>query len=326
MSYRFANLAGTAGNRPRLIVTGAALLIVGAAGYATRSDNPLLDSRSRLPAAEAARPSAMIPSADLSRISWADSNPDFPPDSLVEGQAAFDENMRRLEAAMRRLEATPGYTATFHRRERVAGRLLDHETISVAVRHAPYSVYMKWLDEGAREVLFVEGENGGRMVVRLAGWKGRMLPAIRIAPDSSKAMEFSRHPASEFGLLEICRHLISDRRGDAGSGADVRWRMAAKQRYEGRECTYFRLEYGSPHDSEAARLYRKSVQIIDDETSLPIWVANYGWPAEGETFAGPEALDAATLLEHYVYADLDLAPRFSPDEFDRANPAYGFQR
>lgn len=323
MSYRFATLAG---DRPRLIVAGAALLIAGAAGYATRSENPLLVSRSRSTAAAVARPTDSPAAADLSRISWTDSTPDFPRESLVEGAPAFEENRRRLEAARRRLEATPGYTTTFHRRERVGGRLLDHETMSVAVRHAPYSVYMKWLDGGGREVLFVEGENDGCMVVRLDGWKGRMLPALRIAPDSPKAMKFARYPATEFGLLELCRRLIRDRRNDRDSGADVGWWMAANHRYQGRDCTYFRLEYASPNEAEAARQYRKSVQIIDDETSLPIWVANYGWPAEGDEFADVAALDAATLLEHYEFADLDLAPRFSPDEFDRANPAYGFER
>lgn len=339
MSYPHSEFAGRAVLRPRLVVAAAAVLLLGAIAYGTRSTAPLMSAGNGPGVVERAFSVPVVRSAagaelpeslgfDLSQIAWTDPEPaEFASVGFVEGPPALDGTIQMLAGGIALLESIPGYTATFHRRERVNGRLLEPESIRVAVRHAPFSVHMRWREEeGGREVLYVEGQNGGKMLVRLAGWKARMLPAISLDPESPRALDVSRHPATRFGLLTMCRELLEDRLAERAGGGRIRWRMAEDQRYFGRDCTYFAIEYATPNESGASRDYRKSVQIFDRETSLPIWVANYGWPADGDEFAGPESLDAATLLEHYVYAELDLAPQFSDLEFDRNNPAYGFRR
>ncbi|MEX0704669.1 MAG: DUF1571 domain-containing protein [Planctomycetales bacterium] len=328
MSHRISKPAVPATSH-RMWAASAAILTLGAVAYGTRPDNTFLSSSDR--GVEQGPPPPhveFVSPADLSNVSAVRSVPEeFAPASAVQGAAALDENLRLLEQGVRRLESIDGYRATFRRQERVGGRLLDPETMRVSVRHAPYAVYLKWVEGNVgRELLYVEGRNDGRLLVRLDGWKGRMLPALSVDPHGSKAMEGSRYPATQFGMLALCRLLVRDRYADVAGGAGPRCLMVTNQRFRGRACTYFRLEYASPGDSDAARVYRKSVQIIDDELSLPLWIANYTWPTDGEGFEGDQALDEATLIEHYTYSDLDLAPRFADDEFDRAHPEYGFSR
>jgi hypothetical protein len=55
-------------------------------------------------------------------------------------------------------------------------------------------------------------------------------------------------------------------------------------------------------------------------------VKNYAWPDEKQTFADDNALDEATLIEHYAYSDLQFNQQLASKDFDRTNEAYGFKR
>ena len=75
-----------------------------------------------------------------------------------------------LEKGLEFLSKTPHYTAQFVKKELVNGELLDEQEMEMKVRHAPFSVYLKWVTgEAGREVLYVEGQNDGRMKAHPGG-------------------------------------------------------------------------------------------------------------------------------------------------------------
>ena len=103
-----------------------------------------------------------------------------------------------LERGQLRFADIPTYTATFHKRERIDGELQDLEVTRIKVRHEPFSVYMKWIvgDKG-QELLYVDGENDDKILVKLGGLKGRLLPAVKVDPYGSQAKSQSRHPITD---------------------------------------------------------------------------------------------------------------------------------
>ena len=50
------------------------------------------------------------------------------------------------------------------------------------------------------------------------------------------------------------------------------------------------------------------------------------WPEAKQTFADENALDEATLVEHYAYSELQFNQQLAAKDFDRGNEAYGFRR
>jgi hypothetical protein len=232
-------------------------------------------------------------------------------------------NVQLLEQAVKYLESVPDYTATFFKRELVNGSMGDGQVVHLKLRHEPFSVYMKWIvGDAGRELLYVDGENDGNMLVKVGGMKGRLLPCVRLDPCSSMAMNESRHPVTEVGLLNLCRRLLTHRREElAAAKLSVRCRRIADQKVDKVDCDCFVLDFESP---EVCSQYRRSVQYFEKEHALPICIMNYSW-AGGENGAAQE-IDESSLIEHYTYSDLRLNQRLADVEFDRTNENYLLRR
>lgn len=94
-----------------------------------------------------------------------------------------------------------GYRVLFQKKERVLGTVYPVEKIDVAFREKPFSVRFFW-KEGAREasrVLYVEGENDGKLVAKGASWRALVGLQYR-AIDSDDAKKSGRYPITEFGM------------------------------------------------------------------------------------------------------------------------------
>ncbi|MFM8218194.1 MAG: DUF1571 domain-containing protein, partial [Planctomycetaceae bacterium] len=132
-----------------------------------------------------------------------------------------------LELGRQRMQKLPDYAATFTRQERLeGGDLLDLQTMEMKLRHAPLSIYMKWIEGGeeGRELLFVEGQNDNRMLVKLGGGK-KLLPAVKVDPAGSLAMSEARHPVTSVGLLQLCDQMLVYRRRDLQTRSGLRWQL-----------------------------------------------------------------------------------------------------
>ena len=223
-----------------------------------------------------------------------------------------------LEKAEAVLMSMPGYTATFSKQEIVDEELTDEQVMQVKIRHEPFSVYMKWTTgHKGRQLLYVTGENKGRMLVKLGGWK-RRLPALKLDPNGKLAMKESRYPITKAGLLELVRESLAIRRGDMSKTTGVTCQLVENHEFDSRPCYAFVVEYA---DRSASQRYRKSVILIDRELGVPVVVRNYGWLAEG--FDG-EVSDEATLIEYYTYRNIKFQSEVAGGDFDRGNKAYRF--
>jgi hypothetical protein len=220
-----------------------------------------------------------------------------------------------LDLGRHRIGDLPDYTATFVKQERVDGALQDLQTLQLKLRHQPFSVYMKWLEGGdeGRQVLFVQGENDDQLQVRLGGIKSR-LPVIHLEPAGTTAMQESRHPITEMGLLHLASQVHKYRSRDCSLKRGVRWEMLPDQRHFDRDCDCWIVEYDGP---EVEPIYRKMITYVDKELALPISVRNFGWPDEGVETSDAAALDEATLIEYYGYTEIQFETRLSDADFGK---------
>jgi hypothetical protein len=220
-----------------------------------------------------------------------------------------------LEIGKSRIENIPDYTATFLKQERVDGDdLQELQTIQLKMRHKPFGCYMKWLEGGdvGREALFAEGQYDDKLQVRLGGKKATL------------AMKESRHPITEMGLLELTNLVLQYRKRDYEQNPKgIHWEMIPDQKFLDHVCDCWVVEYDN---TEFEKVYRKSIAYIDRELSLPICIKNFGFPAEGESFADTAALDEATFIEYYGYTDIQFKDRLTDNDFDKKNAEYKFKR
>lgn len=240
------------------------------------------------------------------------------PDVLTGRWALLMQKMI-LEQGKATFGQVPDYTATLHKQERLGSTLGDVQTVKVKLRHAPFSVYMKWMtyDKG-RELIFVEGENDGNMLVQPGGWKGRLTGTLSLEPTGRMAMSESRHPPSEAGLVRLADTLLKYNRQNLKSNRGWTCEMHDNQKFQGRDCYLFITIYDSPDVSET---YRKSIQYVDKELSLPIVVKNYGWDSEADL----AKLDESTLIESYTWTDIRVDQRLANSDFDKSNSSYQFK-
>lgn len=268
------------------------------------------------PAVEPVVPAPLAPAAPGQKV-------------VVQQATEFDRmallmNMILVEQGRRRLADVSDYTCTFFKQERLGSELGDGQIMELKMRHKPFSVYMKWLNgEKGRELLFVDGELDNKMLVHPGGWKSRIVPAIKLEPDSSLAMSESRHPVTMVGLLKLSDEIITRRKSEIERKCPIRCQFIENETANDRPCYCFVSTY---LDRKTSEEYRKSIQYIDREWLLPICVKNFSWPEGKQTFANDGALDEATLVEHYAYTELQFNQQLANDDFDRANKSYNFRR
>jgi len=233
------------------------------------------------------------------------------------------QTLERKLAAVRQgiefLRKTPDYTAQFNKQELVSDELTDEQQIFMKVRHEPFSIYLKWLSgERGREVLFVDGSNDGEMLVRSGGWKGR-LGTLSIDPNGTLAMREARYPVTKAGLLELSLTIQDFNEKDLATTNYTRCEQLADQEFDGRSCHCYLVIY---NDIDSSPQYRKSITLIDKEWSIPVYIKNYAWPAPDLVAADDAALDEATLIECYSYAEVKFRQQLANSDFDRANEEY----
>ena len=131
------------------------------------------------------------------------------------GRMALLMNMLLLEKGCRNLESVPDYTTTFSKQEFVGGELSENQVINLKCRHKPFSVYMKWIvgDKG-QELLYVNGQNDDKMLVKMGGLKGRLVPTLKLDPTGSLAMKESRYPITKAGIMALAETIIEFRKKD----------------------------------------------------------------------------------------------------------------
>lgn len=220
--------------------------------------------------------------------------------------------IRWCKQTLPKVEAIKDYSAILVARERVGGQLNDTETMSIKIRHKPFSVYIDFLGPErtrGQEVLYIEGQNNGRMWAH----KSHLPTTLAVFPDSKAIMFNRRYPVTEIGLATLLRRLLAVAEHDAQFGeSEVKYFSGAK--LNGRSCTVIQVIH--PVRRKDFTYYRARV-FIDDELLVPIRIESQDWPTEPG--AAPEP------IEEYTYLDLKLNVGLTDEDFSTQNPSYRFR-
>jgi hypothetical protein len=195
------------------------------------------------------------------------------------------------------------------KRDRIEGRLRGYEYVWTKVRlrqtqagrtTVPLSVYMHFLAPAQlkdRRVLYVEGKNGDKMLVRNGG-KRFSYVTVRLAPGSDAALRESRYPITELSLETVARRMIDKARDDIRydpSCRNTQVQFFRDAHVDGRKCT--RIHVLHPIRDPNFSFHIANV-YIDDLLHVPIRVEGYDWPEAGTS--------DPTLLEEYTFTHLRL--------------------
>ena len=217
------------------------------------------------------------------------------------------------------------YSCTLVRQERVRGVLQAPELMSAKVRHQrsrngkvvmPFAVYLNVKAPSkvkGREVLFVDGQNDGMMLVRKGG-KRFSFVTTRIAPTSATAMASNRYPLTEFGFENLVKRLIQVVKEDMTISTDTQVEFYSDAKIDGRSCTAVKVVH--PQYDERLRFHSATV-FVDNELDVPVHYEAYDWPNE----RGGDPV----LLEQYTYRNIKLNVGFTDYDFDPANKNYRVQ-
>jgi hypothetical protein len=254
-------------------------------------------------AAPGAPPSA--PSAPPEPADAGVGDKPLPDTATLEGLARTDP-IAFMRACVRRYDReVKGYRCTLVKQERIGGKLQRTEVIDVAFREDPFSVLLTWKQGGglAARVLYVKGENGGQMLVRPAGWRGRLVSVVSRDPEGAQAKEESRYPLTEFGIREGMLRAINAW-GAAQKAGTLKYEYRGKRKIPetgDRLChVLHRYDYATPEEGGIT----DAVLYYDVET----------WLQVGSTLKGAEG----QLIGDYWFRDIQLNPDFPPDTFTRA--------
>jgi hypothetical protein len=213
-----------------------------------------------------------------------------------------------LEMCLERYEnEVHGYNLVMLKRERIGGKLYPptgYEKVRASFREKPFSVLMVWLENGrqAQKVLYVEGENNDKMLVRPAG---RFLSALVVTRDvnGAEAKEAGLYTVDQFGLyLAMKRSVVAMRAAQARGTLHLRYEgLVTLAEMGNRPCYKFeRTPYEPPEDNGINDL----VLYIDKET----------WLQVGSTLRDAQG----ELIGEYFFRDIELNPSFAPKTFERS--------
>ena len=207
------------------------------------------------------------------------------------------------------------YSCTVVKRERIDGKLGEHEYMFAKIRHKPFSVYLYFLSpDGVKgqEVIYVDGQNDGNMLAHAGSGVRAMVGTVSLKPSSMLAMQGNRYAITEIGVENLARRLVEVAEHDLQFGeCEVNFFPNAK--VNGRVCTCVQVVHPVPRRNFRFHLARV---FIDDELVIPIRYEAYDWPQE----AGGQPV----LLEEYTYMNVKINQGLTDQDFDPKNTAYKF--
>jgi len=210
----------------------------------------------------------------------------------------------------------PDYTCLLVKRERIDGKLGEHQYMAVKIRNHPFSVYLNFLkpeEVAGREVIYVYGANKNELQAHEGKGLRARLGTFSFNPTSAMAMEGNRYPITQIGIANLTHRLIEVAEHDKKYGeCDVQFRKGAK--VNDRVCTIIEVTHPIPRRNF---LFHKAIVYVDDQLNVPIRYEAYSWP---KVPGGAPVLD-----EEYTYINLKTNVGLTDADFDIHNPSYHFK-
>jgi hypothetical protein len=209
------------------------------------------------------------------------------------------------------------YTCLLVKRERIEGRLSQHQYLALKVRlgkmqgdrpTVPLSVYVQYLSPRelrGRKALYVAGRNDGKMLVRVGAGRFRYL-RLRLNPDSGVAKRESNYSITELGIDTIIERLLEQAESDVATdpgGENTVVSRFRDARVNDRLCKRIRIVHPRRQDG---LVFHIADVYVDEELELPIRVAGYDWPDnEG----------GSALLEEFTFTRLRINVGLTDEDF-----------
>lgn len=243
------------------------------------------------------------------------------------GDHPLDPAIRFAKEGLDHIQAdVKDYECVIIKRERVKGTLGGYEYMYAKIRNrkvvngkmeVPLSVYLKFLKpesvEG-REVIWVEGQNKGKLIAHEGGLLGRF--SVPLDPEGAMAMKGNLYPITHIGIENLVAKLIERGEKDKGfdpSGKETEVEFKAGAKINKRPCTVLSVKHTIQrpnYDFELAQIF------IDDEMKIPVRYVAYGW--SNGTATGP-------VLEEYTYTNVKINQGYENIDFDPRNPKYNYK-
>jgi hypothetical protein len=218
-------------------------------------------------------------------------------------------------------ETVRDFSCRLVKRERIGGFLQDMHFIDMEVREGvyqdgrvvqPLSLYLHFLgpkEVVGRNILYVEGQNEGKMLVRNGG-KHFDYVIAKIDPLSDTARDETLVPVTDVGFDRLLGKMIDvldkHRQIDA-TGNNSRAERISGAKINNRTCTVIRITH--PRPMEGLEFHVANV-FVDDGLHAPVRVDYSDWP---KTAGGK-----APLIAEYTYTNLKLNVGLPNNAFNSA--------
>jgi Protein of unknown function (DUF1571) len=224
-------------------------------------------------------------------------------------RSSLDAALKYAETSRQALQEVQDYTAEFSKVERIDNRVIEG-SMDLKFREKPFSVKLRCRSkpDAGREVIYVAGENDGKLIVRESGLKS-IIGAIELAPDDPKVREENRRPITEIGMLQMLDLETALWRADRDSDpANVEVTSFSGVKVGDLECDGFELKHLKHKSKEQFALTRI---YFDSQTKFPVQVEHFNG-------AGTNDSELA-LVEKYTYTDIKTNVGLGESDFDRHN-------
>jgi hypothetical protein len=233
----------------------------------------------------------------------------------VSGEHPLAPTLRLARDGLKRLEKVKDYSANLIRRERIDGRLLDHQYQFIKVRHSPLSIYVYYQSpKRGSELIYVEGKNDGQLWAHETGANARLVGTVSLDPEGPRARKESRYPITQAGLKPLALHVIAKAENDQQYG-ECEVKVFPDAKINGRPCLSVQITHPAPRREFSFHVARV---FFDHELGFAVRYEAYGWPARTG--------DEPPLIEEFTFSDAKLDSGFTDRDFDITNPAYAFPR
>jgi len=197
-----------------------------------------------------------------------------------------------------------GYSVIFHKQEWIGDKLQPSEDIQRYYRERPDSLFMQ-RHRGQRKAdssLYVEGENGGKMLAKPAGLAAVFVKVVERDVDGDDARQSGRYTMKEFGLKGAIQKTYRDWKAAKEKGKlRVEYLGVRKVREAGdRLCYTLRRICAEPEE--------------DQVTDVTIYIDKETWLQIGSVLKD----EKGRLIGEYMFRDLHVNPEFKPDQFKRS--------
>ena len=209
-----------------------------------------------------------------------------------------------LDEANRKWAGVEDFTAFFHKKELVNGKIIEENNIFLKWAK-PLKIYMNWTtgDNTGQEIIYHPEKYGKSIETHRGSWQNMI--NLSLDPEGSHAMKKSRHPIFDYGIGRILDLVKQNYQltKKIGKGS---FKFVKEEQFDNKKTYLFLADL--PEDQG---FYCKKILInLDKQTKLPLKITAYGFKNE--------------FLEYYAFTNLKLNTSLSDMDFDMDNSKYKY--